>query len=148
MQFSFFEKHSHFLFHYQKCFPVFFISFWYLDQHMSEEKKIDHRFVSVCTLHNFHLLAVQEMGVIGPDNQLPRRRSARGRGGVRSILYDDKNSQTDDVHVAQFKPPHENSSDISEALSLFPHPKALLTRVVQVATSSESCKVSPYYFHR
>ncbi|XP_051944363.1 ATP-dependent RNA helicase DHX30 [Hippocampus zosterae] len=83
---------------------------------------------------------LKEMGVIGPDNQLPRRRSARGRGGVRSILYDDKNSRTDDVHVAQFKPPLENSPEICEALSLFPHPKALLTRVVQVATSSESCK--------
>ncbi|XP_061550953.1 ATP-dependent RNA helicase DHX30 [Phycodurus eques] len=86
---------------------------------------------------------LKEMGVIGPDNQLPRRRSGRGGGGLHSSLYDDKDSQTDGVHAARIEsgpPPPENESDIFEALSLFPYPKVLLTRVVQVATSSNSCK--------
>ncbi|XP_077374923.1 ATP-dependent RNA helicase DHX30 [Festucalex cinctus] len=78
---------------------------------------------------------LKEMGVIGPDNQLPRKRSGRGRGGLRSTLYDDEDSWADRSEQSS-----ENASDISKALSLFPSPKALLTRVVQVATSSESFK--------
>ncbi|XP_061151933.1 ATP-dependent RNA helicase DHX30 [Syngnathus typhle] len=101
-------------------------------------KKVDaERCAAAAACHK-----LKEMGVIGPDNQLPRRRSSRGRGDVRSALYDDEDSRTDRVSGALIKSPPapENSSDISEALSLFPYPKALLTKVVQVATSSESSK--------
>ncbi|XP_059199747.1 ATP-dependent RNA helicase DHX30 [Centropristis striata] len=59
-------------------------------------------------------LKLREMGVIGPNNQLPKR-------------ADEQN---------QFLPSEEQHSDISEALSLFPYPKSLLVRVLQVATSS------------
>ncbi|XP_044224115.1 ATP-dependent RNA helicase DHX30 [Thunnus albacares] len=68
---------------------------------------------------------LKEMGVIGPDNKLPRRGTGRGR---HSALID--------IEEDSWLPPVEDTSNISEALSLFPHPKSLLTRVIQVATSS------------
>uniref|UniRef100_A0A3B4G9U5 RNA helicase n=1 Tax=Pundamilia nyererei TaxID=303518 RepID=A0A3B4G9U5_9CICH len=48
-----------------------------------------------------------------PNNQLPRGRAANDRA-----------------------PAKEDDSNVSEALSLFPQPKSLLNRVIQVATSS------------
>ncbi|XP_061694717.1 ATP-dependent RNA helicase DHX30 [Syngnathoides biaculeatus] len=97
-------------------------------------KKVDaERSAAAAACHK-----LKEMGVIGPDNQVPRKKFGRGRGGVRSVLYDDENSL--DAQIKPGSPPAENASNISEALSLFPHPKALLNKVVQVATSSNSCK--------
>lgn len=96
-------------------------------------------------------LCAQEMGVIGPNNQLPRRRAGRGRGGIHSPFYDNEDdSWKDNVHVSkakadaqkQYLPPVEDTANVAEALSLFPQPKSLLGRVIQVATSSDRIKVS------
>ncbi|XP_041659950.1 ATP-dependent RNA helicase DHX30 [Cheilinus undulatus] len=83
-------------------------------------------------------LKLKEMGVIGPNNQPPRSRA--GRGGLTSALYGDE-GLTENFHMPTQKagdkePPEVDTSCISEALSLFPQPKSLLTRVIQVATSS------------
>lgn len=85
------------------------------------------------------------MGVIGPNNQLPKRRAGRGRGGLHSSLYDDEeNCLTDKVHLSradELSLSKEHYHQVSEALSLFPQPKSLLTRVIQVATSSNRVRV-------
>ncbi|XP_044076509.1 ATP-dependent RNA helicase DHX30 isoform X2 [Siniperca chuatsi] len=104
-------------------------------------KKIDaERFAAAAAC-----LKLKEMGVIGPNNQLPRRRAGRGRGGLHSALYGkEDDSWTENVHVSstiadeekQWPSPKEVTSNISEALLQFPQPKSLLTRVIQVATSS------------
>ncbi|XP_077471712.1 ATP-dependent RNA helicase DHX30 [Stigmatopora argus] len=92
-------------------------------------KKIDaERCAAAAACHK-----LKEMGVIGPDNQLPQRRSGRRSGFPRSTLSDD--FQNERAHVKLESPP-ENASDILEALALFPLPKALLTQVLQVASSS------------
>ncbi|XP_069013571.1 ATP-dependent RNA helicase DHX30 [Embiotoca jacksoni] len=100
-------------------------------------KKIDaERFAAAAAC-----LKLREMGVIGPNNQLPQRRAGRGRGVPLSLLYDDQGDcLTDDVHVSRARavdlsPLKEDVSNVSEALSLFPQPKSLLTKVIQVATS-------------
>ncbi|XP_040000586.1 ATP-dependent RNA helicase DHX30 [Xiphias gladius] len=94
-------------------------------------------------------LKLKEMGVIGPNNQLPRRRAGRGRGGIHSPFYDNEDdSWKDNVHVSkakadaqkQYLPPVEDTANVAEALSLFPQPKSLLGRVIQVATSSDRIK--------
>ncbi|XP_018531992.1 ATP-dependent RNA helicase DHX30 [Lates calcarifer] len=90
---------------------------------------------------------LKEMGVIGPNNQLPRKRAGRGRGGLHSPFYDDE-SWTDHVHVPtakadklkQYLPPEEDTSSFDEALSLFHQPKSLLARVIQVATSPDKIR--------
>ncbi|XP_029380368.1 ATP-dependent RNA helicase DHX30 isoform X1 [Echeneis naucrates] len=88
-------------------------------------------------------LKLREMGVIGPNNQLPRRKAGRGRGGLHSLIYDEEDdSLTGIVNVSKAKTgkqktPVEDPTNVSEALSLFPQPKSLLGRVIQVATSSE-----------
>ncbi|XP_054889642.1 ATP-dependent RNA helicase DHX30 [Poeciliopsis prolifica] len=98
-------------------------------------KKIDaERFAAAAAC-----LRLRELGVIGPNNQLPKRRAGRMRGGLHSHLYDPEencltnipNSRADELF-----PPVEDASNVSEALSFFPQPKSLLTRVIQVATSS------------
>ncbi|XP_023191635.1 putative ATP-dependent RNA helicase DHX30 isoform X1 [Xiphophorus maculatus] len=98
-------------------------------------KKIDaERFAAAAAC-----LRLRELGVIGPNNQLPKRRAGRISGGLHSHLYDPEencltnfpNSRTDELI-----PPVEDAFNVSEALSLFPQPKSLLTRVIQVATSS------------
>lgn len=90
-------------------------------------------------------LKLKEMGVIGPNNQLPKRRAGRSRGMLPSALYDKEDDlQIENVSVfrgkadgqKQWLPSEEDTSNIFEALSLFPQPKSLLTRVIQVATSS------------
>ncbi|XP_038159679.1 ATP-dependent RNA helicase DHX30 isoform X1 [Cyprinodon tularosa] len=85
-------------------------------------------------------LRLRELGVIGPNNQLPKRRAGRVRGGLHSHLYDnEENHRTTNVSVPrgeEFSSPMEDASVVSEALSLFPQPKSLLTRVIQVATSA------------
>ncbi|XP_034744071.1 ATP-dependent RNA helicase DHX30 [Etheostoma cragini] len=104
-------------------------------------KKIDaERFAAAAACFK-----LREMGVIGPNNQLPGRRTGRVTGGLQSHLHDDEeDSLTENVLVSktkadeenQWPPSKEDHSNLSEALSLFPQPKSLLTRVVQVATSS------------
>ncbi|XP_049930535.1 ATP-dependent RNA helicase DHX30 [Epinephelus moara] len=88
---------------------------------------------------------LREMGFIGPDNQLPKKGAGRQSGGLQSLLYDNlEDSQTVNAPMSTIKadeqkqwlPPNEDFSTISEACSLFPQPKSLLTRVLQVATSS------------
>ncbi|XP_068587812.1 ATP-dependent RNA helicase DHX30 [Cebidichthys violaceus] len=104
-------------------------------------KKIDaERFAAAAACFK-----LREMGVIGQNNQLPKRRAGRGSGGLQSQLYDnEEESWTENVLVPKAKaddpeqrlPLREDPPVISEALSLFPQPKSLLTRVIQVATSS------------
>lgn len=90
------------------------------------------------------------MGIIGPNNQLPRRRIGRGNAGLQSVLLDkEEDLWTENVHMnrttldhqKQLLLPVQDAAKISEALSLFPHPKSLLTRVIQVATSSNRIRV-------
>lgn len=92
------------------------------------------------------------MGVIGPNNQLPRRKAGRqrGRGGLHSAIYDhEEDPRMENTHVFAAKtddqkrrlPLETDTSKIYEALSLFPQPKSLLTRVIQVATSSNRIRV-------
>lgn len=91
------------------------------------------------------------MGIIGPNNQLPRRRAGRGRKGQQSVLFDKEDDLwTENAHMTktttdeqkQLLIPVNDAAKISEALSLFPQPKSLLTRVIQVATSSNRIRVS------
>lgn len=90
------------------------------------------------------------MGIIGPNNQLPRRRAGRGRMGLQSVLFDKEDDLwKENVHMTnttadeqkQLLLPVNDTAKISEALSLFPHPKSLLTSVIQVATSSNRIRV-------
>ncbi|XP_019967260.2 ATP-dependent RNA helicase DHX30 [Paralichthys olivaceus] len=91
-------------------------------------------------------LKLKEIGVIGPNNQLPKKLAGRGRarGGIGSSLYDIEDEPwTDNIHVSKSKAgeqkqylPFVEDSSVDEALSLFPQPKVLLARVIQVATSS------------
>ncbi|KAK0150638.1 putative ATP-dependent RNA helicase DHX30 [Merluccius polli] len=110
-------------------------------------RKIDaERFAAAAACHR-----LKEMGVIGPDNELPSRRSGRVRGV--SQLYEVEDAYTSDVRAAAVA--HESneapwpsapsggsssSPPYSEALELFPRPKELLGRVIQVATSANSPK--------
>ena len=94
-------------------------------------------------------LRAQEMGVIGPNNQLPKKRAGRGRGELRSTFNDlEEDPWTDDFHMSKSKAdaqkqylPFVEDSSVDEALSLFPQPKHLLIRVIQTATRSNKTKV-------
>ncbi|CAL8280233.1 unnamed protein product [Lota lota] len=108
-------------------------------------RKIDaERFAAAAACHK-----LKELGVLGPENELPSRRAGRGRGALVSQLYEPEDTHMSGNHSAAaahelsespsassggFSPPY------SEALSLFPRPKELLSRVIQVATSSNSPK--------
>ncbi|KAF3699413.1 putative ATP-dependent RNA helicase DHX30 [Channa argus] len=88
-------------------------------------------------------LKLREMGVIGPNNQLPKRRAGRGRGGLHTPIYAiESDLWTDDDVNAKADGEKQNTSclgdsnSVSEDLSQFPQPRSLLTRVIQVATSS------------
>lgn len=103
--------------------------------------------VVICPSPSF---GAKEMGVIGPDNQLPKRRAGRVRGGLHTLISDkEDDAWTDNVHMStakadeqiKYPPPVEDPFNASEALSLFPQPKSLLTRVIQVATSSNRIRV-------
>ncbi|XP_055722145.1 ATP-dependent RNA helicase DHX30 isoform X2 [Salvelinus fontinalis] len=107
-------------------------------------KKIDaERYAAAAACHK-----LREMGVLGPDNQVARRSVGRTQGPPLSALEDLEECRWTDVHVPrrdlqngsleariQSRAPEENS-ELSQALSMFVNPKALLTRVIQVATSS------------
>ncbi|KAI4878126.1 hypothetical protein NFI96_011072, partial [Prochilodus magdalenae] len=94
---------------------------------------------------------LRELGVLGPGNQLPRRKLARQPRWQSSFQEDAE----EDVHVRDRLGPSrtlrnrsrgsaesqgsrlvEEDPKVSEALSIFSKPKALLVKVVQVATSS------------
>ncbi|XP_047445082.1 ATP-dependent RNA helicase DHX30 [Mugil cephalus] len=75
-------------------------------------------------------LKLREMGVIGPNNELPRRRSGWERGALHSSFHDKEGGIL----------PHDIKDEASEALGLFRQPKSLLYRVIQVATSSNRLK--------
>lgn len=103
------------------------------------------------------LTLLQKMGVIGPNNQLPRRKAGRqrGRGALHSALYDhEEGPHLENNHVFAAKtddqkrclPLERDASKIYEALSMFPQPKSLLTRVIQVATSSNRIRVCSFIF--
>ncbi|XP_047225202.1 ATP-dependent RNA helicase DHX30 [Girardinichthys multiradiatus] len=103
-------------------------------------KKIDaERFAAAAAC-----LRLRELGVIGPNNQLPKRRAGRVRGGLHSHLYEnEENRWTNNVPTSranELSSPEEDASNVSEALSLFPQPKSLLTRVIQVATSTSGIR--------
>ncbi|XP_042353109.1 ATP-dependent RNA helicase DHX30 [Plectropomus leopardus] len=86
-------------------------------------------------------LKLREMGVIGPDNQPISRRLGRKRGGLQSQLRDDdENERPESVSKNQWMSPVEDNSTTSKALSLFPQPKSLLYRVIQLATSSNKIR--------
>ncbi|KAM4728420.1 ATP-dependent RNA helicase DHX30 isoform 2-T2 [Anableps anableps] len=95
-------------------------------------KKIDaERFAAAAAC-----LKLRELGVIGPNNQLPKRRAGRVRGGLHSHLHDHEENYWTNVPTSRADELSSPMEDVSEALSLFPQPKSLLTRVIQVATSS------------
>ncbi|XP_076001041.1 ATP-dependent RNA helicase DHX30 [Genypterus blacodes] len=87
-------------------------------------------------------LKLKELGIIGPNNQ-PRR---RGREALpASLLYDAEDDlQRDDIHLSRTRAEKDKAAlshveglaQSSEALSLFPQAKSLLTKVIQVATSA------------
>lgn len=116
---------------------------------ISDCKKQTHVFLLFPIYTDFSFCFVQEMGVIGPDNQLPNRRTGRKRGGLHSALHDYEDGLQENFIVPGMKadehkqqlPTGEDASNISEALSLFPQPKSLLSRVLQVATSSNRSRV-------
>uniref|UniRef100_A0A3B4X3S5 ATP-dependent RNA helicase DHX30 n=1 Tax=Seriola lalandi dorsalis TaxID=1841481 RepID=A0A3B4X3S5_SERLL len=98
----------------------------------------------------FYSLCAQEMGVIGPNNQLPRKRAGQGSGGLHTPFYDNEdNSWRNYVRMSkakadelkQYQSPVEDTSNVAEALSLFPQPKSLLGRVIQVATSTNRIRL-------
>ncbi|XP_041849591.1 ATP-dependent RNA helicase DHX30 [Melanotaenia boesemani] len=105
-------------------------------------KKIDaERFAAAAAC-----LKLRKMGVIGPNNQLPKRRAGLGRGELQSPIYDKEEERwTNNDYVSRTRadeksPPTEDSLKVFEALSIFPQPKSLLTRIIQVATSSNRMK--------
>ncbi|XP_070829883.1 ATP-dependent RNA helicase DHX30 [Chaetodon trifascialis] len=86
-------------------------------------------------------LKLREMGVIGPNNELPSRRA--GRMASSSAFFDHEDELPSEIvsrgkadQQKQWLPCAEDTSNATEALSLFPQPKSLLIRIIQVATSS------------
>ncbi|XP_068460407.1 ATP-dependent RNA helicase DHX30 [Clinocottus analis] len=108
-------------------------------------KKIDaERFAAAAACFK-----LREMGVIGQQNQLPERGAGKGIGELQTQLYDnEEESWTENAFVFKAKageqkeptPLIEDTTTIIEALSLFPQPKSLLTRIIQVATSSNKIR--------
>ncbi|XP_066538093.1 ATP-dependent RNA helicase DHX30 isoform X2 [Hoplias malabaricus] len=91
---------------------------------------------------------LRELGVLGPGNQLPRRRLATRPGWQSSFLEEEEEDVTRTELLRTQKSrtrgtagshsPRVIKEDLkaSEALALFSKPKALLVNVIQVATSS------------
>ncbi|XP_029308820.1 ATP-dependent RNA helicase DHX30 [Cottoperca gobio] len=104
-----------------------------IEEEGSASKKIDAERIAAAAA----CLKLREMGVIGPNNQLPGRRAGR-KGGLLSQLHDGKKDSSLSRAIADSEKqwlPEENTSNTSEALSLFPKPKALLNNIMQMATS-------------
>ncbi|MBN3300413.1 DHX30 helicase, partial [Amia calva] len=92
-------------------------------------------------------VCVQEMGVLGPGAELPQRLSALS-GRPASLSEEDEEEEEEEqegvLDATDFwqpqrdvpRPPPEPRG--AHALSLFPQPKALLAKVIQIATSSQS----------
>lgn len=93
----------------------------------------------------FVCVFVQEMGLLGPGNKLPSKGSgldaatvvSEGCEAARSGHGGGGSGRDADAEVEAAA-----KSDYAEALSLFPHPKALVVHVLQVAMPSASLKVS------
>ncbi|KAK3545954.1 hypothetical protein QTP70_016947 [Hemibagrus guttatus] len=104
-------------------------------------------------------LPATEMGVLGPRNQLPTQRSARQSGWRSSVCED---AEEEDLKVCKGRELRQTPSNrmrraagnpevveedpkVLEALSIFSKPKALLARVIQVATTSGSVNELLHY---
>ncbi|KAK2860133.1 hypothetical protein Q7C36_004299 [Tachysurus vachellii] len=94
---------------------------------------------------------LRELGVLGPRNQLPTQRLAQ-QSGWRSSAWEDPEEdlsvcKSSELRLTPSKKMRRAAGNlevvkedpkVSEALSIFPKPKALLGRVIQVATTSGS----------
>ncbi|XP_017327695.3 ATP-dependent RNA helicase DHX30 isoform X2 [Ictalurus punctatus] len=94
---------------------------------------------------------LRELGVLGPRNQLPTQRLAR-ESGWRSFVCEDEDEDPSVCKSMELRRTTssrmrraagnlevvEEDPKVSEALGIFSKPKALLARVIQVATTSES----------
>lgn len=93
--------------------------------------------------------------MISSNNQVVRRRADQGRGRLRSTFYDEHEDGSWTNHVAGARADvqtqqlltSEVDSHVAEAVALFPHPKSLLDRVIQLATSSSKTRVISYYLN-
>nr|XP_015209820.1 PREDICTED: putative ATP-dependent RNA helicase DHX30 [Lepisosteus oculatus] len=102
-------------------------------------------------------MILKNMGVLGPGNELPRRRALRmvnPRPPSLSTDEEDGEGEEAALDVTDFMvdssqevpsppaPPRLAQEDpgVVRALSLFPKPKALLAKVIQVATSSSNVR--------
>ncbi|XP_033838522.1 ATP-dependent RNA helicase DHX30 [Periophthalmus magnuspinnatus] len=119
-----------------------------IEEEAFASKKIDaERAAAAAVCHK-----LKDMGVIGPNNQLPQRRVGRGRGGLHSHLFDkDEDFCQGDFHMSrsvsngQKQTLIQENPEVTQAVSLFPQPKSLLTRVIQVATSSQRIRELTQY---
>ncbi|XP_068614425.1 ATP-dependent RNA helicase DHX30-like [Brachionichthys hirsutus] len=85
-------------------------------------------------------LKLREMGIIGPNNQLPRRRPV-GRQTLHLLRDDEDDLRTEcEPNKADDLKTSLEDSSVAEALSLFPQPKSVLARVVQLGSSSKKIK--------
>ncbi|XP_035526206.1 ATP-dependent RNA helicase DHX30 [Morone saxatilis] len=97
-------------------------------------------------------LKLKEIGVIGPNNQLPGRKADGRRGGLLSAFCDENDLLTDNFNVFREKAHVQNqqtateveASQIYEALTLFPQPKHLLIRVIQLAKSNRVTEIMQF----
>ncbi|XP_017540855.1 ATP-dependent RNA helicase DHX30 [Pygocentrus nattereri] len=87
---------------------------------------------------------LRELGVLGPGNQLPRRRLAKWQSSFLEDADEDVHDRLEPSGTLKNRTrgtavsPRLVDQDpkVSEALAIFSKPKALLVKVVQVATSS------------
>ncbi|XP_068196409.1 ATP-dependent RNA helicase DHX30 [Antennarius striatus] len=101
------------------------------------DKKVDaERFAAAAAC-----LRLREMGIIGPNNQLPRRRAV-GNRTLRFLDDDDNLSTTNKIYKESDSKKCQSAKDssVAEAFSLFPQPKSVLTKVMGLAMSSKRIK--------
>ncbi|KAI5622202.1 putative ATP-dependent RNA helicase DHX30 isoform X2 [Silurus asotus] len=101
---------------------------------------------------------LRELGVLGPRNQVPTQRSLQ-ENGWRSSLREDTDKDPNERKGNELRRTTSNrmrraaesleavkeDPKVSEALSIFSKPKALLVRVIQVATTSGSVNELLHY---
>ncbi|KAM8850628.1 ATP-dependent RNA helicase DHX30 [Spinachia spinachia] len=84
---------------------------------------------------------LKEMGVIGQNNELPKQLPRKARGFQLYDSDEEPGTESDFAPHAddqdQRQAPKEHRTAAAKALSLFPQPKSLLSRVVQVAMSTD-----------